>query len=300
MKRFFLMIVLVMLVTWIMVSHRSGRRHAIENRQQTRRALIEARQALAEAREEVRQALGEARDEVRQAFDEVRVSLASDEQPSRRPQPVTAAHASATEDAEGLPVAIVPGTRVTEAEIRPPASPRPVIAVRPPVPPIRATAVATAESTASATRTVVGQLSATEERAKADARRKLRNDVATWLDPSVPRSWTPPERLLDSMVRETRIKPVHKDYGTLYEATLSVDASPQRRAELIDLYNRQLVERRMATLGGTLAFILICLAALSGYIRADEATKGYYTNRLRMLTAAGVGAAGVILYHMVA
>jgi hypothetical protein len=285
-----------MLVSWIMVSHRSGRRHAIENRKQTRRALIEARQALAEAREEVRHALGEARDEVRQAFDEVRVSLASDEQPSRRPRPVPTAKEVATEEAEGLPVAIVPGTRVTEAEVRPPAPPRPVKAVRPPVPPIRATA----KSTASATRTVVGQLSATEERAKADARRKLRNEVVSWLDPSVPRSWTPPERLLDSMVRETRIKPVHKDYGTLYEATLSVDASSQRRAELIDLYNRQLVERRMATLGGTLAFILICLAALSGYIRADEATKGYYTNRLRMLTAAGVGAAGVILYHMVA
>ena len=54
------------------------------------------------------------------------------------------------------------------------------------------------------------------------------------------------------------------------------------------------------TLGGALGFVLICLAAVSGYIRADEATKGYYTNRLRMLAAAGVGAAGVILYKMVA
>ncbi len=52
--------------------------------------------------------------------------------------------------------------------------------------------------------------------------------------------------------------------------------------------------------GGILAFVLVCLAALSGYIRADEATKGYYTNRLRMLAAAGVGAAGVIVYKMVA
>ena len=56
----------------------------------------------------------------------------------------------------------------------------------------------------------------------------------------------------------------------------------------------------MAALGGTLAFVLICLGAVSGYIRADEATKGYYTNRLRMLAAAGVGAAGVFIYQMVA
>ena len=55
-----------------------------------------------------------------------------------------------------------------------------------------------------------------------------------------------------------------------------------------------------STLGGALAFVLICLAAVSGYIRADEATKGYYTNRLRMLAAAGVGAAGVVIYRMVA
>ncbi len=54
------------------------------------------------------------------------------------------------------------------------------------------------------------------------------------------------------------------------------------------------------TLGGSLGFVLICLAAISGYIRADEATKGYYTNRLRLLAAAGVGAAGVIVYRMVA
>ena len=46
------------------------------------------------------------------------------------------------------------------------------------------------------------------------------------------------------------------------------------------------------------AFVLICLAAVSGYIRTDEATKGYYTNRLRMLAAAGVGAAGVVIYQM--
>jgi hypothetical protein len=42
------------------------------------------------------------------------------------------------------------------------------------------------------------------------------------------------------------------------------------------------------------------LGALSSYIRADEATRGYYTNRLRMLAAAGVGAAGVIIYQMMA
>ena len=61
-----------------------------------------------------------------------------------------------------------------------------------------------------------------------------------------------------------------------------------------------MVRRRLINLGGSLGFFLICLAAVSGYIRAAEATKGYYTNRLRILTAAGVGAAGVIIYQMFA
>ncbi len=43
--------------------------------------------------------------------------------------------------------------------------------------------------------------------------------------------------------------------------------------------------------------MLACLAAVSGYIRADEATKGYYTNWLRLASATGVGAAGVLIYQ---
>jgi hypothetical protein len=148
---------------------------------------------------------------------------------------------------------------------------------------------------------VKGRLSATKERAVADARRQLRDDVASWLDPEVPRSWVPSVRMLDAMiVQGPELKTVQKSYGELFEATLTVDASAQRRTTLVEVYNRQLVERRLATLGATLVFILICLAAVSGYIRADEATKGYYTNRLRMLAAAGVGASGVIIYHMIA
>ena len=94
------------------------------------------------------------------------------------------------------------------------------------------------------------------------------------------------------VVDEPLINSIEKPYGEVFEATLGVDTSPQRRAALIEAYHRQLVERRLVGLGATLVFILICLAAISGYIRADEATKGYYTNRLRMLAAAGVGVLG--------
>jgi hypothetical protein len=150
-------------------------------------------------------------------------------------------------------------------------------------------------------RIVEGLISATKERAEREARSELEKQLAEWLEPlGVPRSWKPSPRQVDALILGTTIEPVEKDYGMLYVAKLRVDASPGRTAELAQTYRRQVVNRRMAALGGALAFVLICLGAVSGYIRADEATKGYYTNRLRMLAAAGVGAAGVAIYHMVA
>jgi hypothetical protein len=160
------------------------------------------------------------------------------------------------------------------------------------------------EAKAEGYRAIPGDLCATEDRARADARRVLQAKVGEWLAPDVPASWIPPAALLQAMVVETKIDPRvsqrGQEYGPTYAATLTADFSPRRRAELVDAYSRELVKHRLVTLGGSLGFVLICLAAVSGYIRADEATKGYYTNRLRMLAAAGVGAAGVIVYKMVA
>src|SRR5437773_2314778 len=93
MRRFFVLMILGILVFWAVRSTRprpvrhappparwheprrlegaAGRDFAAEARQQTEEALVEARQAIAEARHEVRQAWREARDEVRQAWNEV-------------------------------------------------------------------------------------------------------------------------------------------------------------------------------------------------------------------------------------
>ncbi len=90
------------------------------------------------------------------------------------------------------------------------------------------------------------------------------------------------------------------DLYTLYRAGARLDFSPARRAQVVALYEHDLVRERMLKGGGVLAFVLFVLAVLAGYIRADESTKGYYTNRLRMLAAAGVGAAGVVAYRLLA
>jgi hypothetical protein len=150
------------------------------------------------------------------------------------------------------------------------------------------------------THTIIGLLSATEDRAIGAAHHRLESELTDWLEGvGIPRSWKPPTHEVDRMILETKVQPIVKDYGTLYEAKLRVDVSPEQRASFVKTHHLQVVHWRMAMLGGLLAFVLTCLAAISSYIRADEVTKGYYTNRLRVLTLTAVGAAGGLIYHLV-
>jgi hypothetical protein len=295
-----------------------AQRHAKEVAAEAKRAMAEAKhdvhQTWLELRDELNRAYREARDELRQAYRELMAEHQRRQQHVLPPPPAPAAAALEREEADGLPVPIVPGTRVTEAEARPPVPARAASLAAPRAPSAPAcqaapaAAAATTAPAAAATEQVEevrGEICANEERAEAEGQRALQARVAKWLEPQhVPASWTPPAGLLNSLVINRRIEPhisdVDRDDGPMYVPVLTVDLSPERRAELVDTYTRDLVRHRLLTLGGSLGFVLICLAAISGYIRADEATKGYYTNRLRLLAAAGVGAAGVIVYRMIA
>ena len=100
----------------------------------------------------------------------------ADQRPLCRPRPPSP-RSLAREDAEGLPVPIVPGTRVTEAEARPPAPAVPPLHLQH-GPAIGSATLAPAAAGAGrrrrpANETVEGEICATEERAKADARRAL-------------------------------------------------------------------------------------------------------------------------------
>lgn len=200
--------------------------------------------------------------------------------------------------AEGLPVPVVPGTRVTEAKAEPPAppaAPRPPRARRPAKPPIPPRPARVGD-----VQTVTGRRSATEQRAVDDAVVQLRRELTDRLRPNVPTDWRAPDRLIDEIVRSAAVQvtPIKRDYGTVYEATIKVDRWSQKLAKVEQAYRHEQVMKRLLVLAGLLAFVLVCLAAVSGYIKADEATKGYYTTRLRLAAAAGVGAAGALLYRM--
>jgi hypothetical protein len=210
-------------------------------------------------------------------------------------------------DVEGIPVPVVPGSRVSVARIEPPAPPEPPRppkpekrrrAPKPPAPP-RVPAPPQPDDQAKVEPLLVsGRLSATEERAIKDAHDRLATVAAERVHDRVPSSWKIPSNLLDGMVQETRMKKIDHEYGPFYEATLAVDFSPRRRDAIVGAYEHEQVVKRLTVLGGGFGFLLVCLASLSGYIKADEATKGYYTNKLRLAAAAGVGASGVLLYQM--
>jgi len=207
------------------------------------------------------------------------------------------------EPAEGLPVPVVPGTRTTEARAEPPSpSPGTRTAPRRPVRygirprhPLKSEPAAVPSPDLLS---VTGRLSATEERARRDARERLDALLAERLAPQVPRHWKVPAELVDGMIQEVIVTPRERDYGTVYEATLKVDVSTAMRDRVFAVYHRGEVVKRLVTLGAVLAFVLACLAAVSGYIKADEATKGYYTTRLRLAALAAVAAAGVVIARM--
>lgn len=211
--------------------------------------------------------------------------------------------ASSRVSADGLPVAIVPGSRVTEARAEPPKPARPAkpgkpakgvrrpAPPRPPAPPVQ---------TPTETTIVTGRLSATEDRAKKDAETLFARMLVEKLGPELPGDWQPPTNLVHKMILETSVKPHDRDYGTVYDATLKVNISPARRTEVVAAYRHQQVLKRLAVMGGGLLFILASLGAVSSYIRTDEATKGYYTNALRLAAATGVGATGWAIYHILA
>ncbi|MDR3632602.1 MAG: hypothetical protein P4L84_02130 [Isosphaeraceae bacterium] len=205
------------------------------------------------------------------------------------------------ESVQDIPVPIVPGTRVTKAKIQPPKPPGPA-REKPRTVPDRGRRLQAPLSPRSDLRVITGRLSVTEERAQEDVRKKVDEAIAEWLAPEVVSSWQVPASLREGLVQKTEVRPVEKEldgeHVTLFEASQTVDFSHARRTALVEAYHRELVARRLAILAGVLAFILACLAALAGYIRADEATKGYYTNRLRLVSAAGVGAAGVLIYQL--
>ena len=88
-----------------------------------------------------------------------------------------------------------------------------------------------------------------------------------------------------------------EDVWTLYRAGQRLDFSEKRRDEFIRRYHRDVASARMWRMGSVMGVVLASLALVSLYVRTDDATRGYYTNRLRALAALGLAGAGTVAYH---
>ena len=102
------------------------------------------------------------------------------------------------------------------------------------------------------------------------------------------------------MIVGSRVKPVVKDYGTVYEAELKVDISPQRRALLQQNYQRQVVQGRLILFGGALGLRPDLPGGRLRLHPGRRGDQGLLHQPAAMLAAGGVGAAGMAIYQVLA
>jgi hypothetical protein len=86
--------------------------------------------------------------------------------------------------------------------------------------------------------------------------------------------------------------------GKAYLRTLTVEVGEKDYARVVELDRQELMKQRQLLLARVLAGLVALLVAVVGYLRLDEATKGYYTLWLRLgavSLVAGVGLALLLL-----
>ena len=141
-----------------------------------------------------------------------------------------------------------------------------------------------------------GYPKATPKRARDEAARALNEAVELWVkNLGLPTRWHPDAQLIQTMVESSPIESSNREYGTVFVQPLRLDTSDLQRDRLFQNYEREIAGRRMFQLGSVVSFALLCLALITSYIRADEATKGYYTTALRVATTATALGAGALL-----
>jgi uncharacterized membrane protein YidH (DUF202 family) len=99
----------------------------------------------------------------------------------------------------------------------------------------------------------------------------------------------------DNMFDEKIISP---SFGVMHQSHALVEIGPQFRDHVETSWHQFHAKGRLVVMGLICGGVLGVILALFGYFRADTATRGFYTGRLKFVTAAAILAlvvAGVIL-----
>jgi hypothetical protein len=81
-----------------------------------------------------------------------------------------------------------------------------------------------------------------------------------------------------------------------YDVTLNVEVGPKQHREILENDRQERVQQRELLLARVLAGVVALLLAVVGYLRLDEATKGYYTLWLRLGALGLVGGVAAALF----
>jgi hypothetical protein len=143
----------------------------------------------------------------------------------------------------------------------------------------------------------------TRETAEEDALNEARRIVAEYLSRKYGSSIVPPDVLVflreARMTRVTEVKQVDLERsGRVERVTLAVELTPEAVQKLFQqaLEQRGRERQRLAALG--LGGILALLLVVAGYLRLEDATKGYYTTVLRLAAVSILGLVGVCLFRL--
>jgi hypothetical protein len=123
------------------------------------------------------------------------------------------------------------------------------------------------------------------------AQRELTGQLAKKI-PSL--RWTPSIDYIDERVKEVLPTEDPPEVAGLqmHGVSLLVELSGDDYREIEHLDQHMRRDQRQVFLGRIVATIVTICAAVAGYLRLDEATKGYYTNLLRLGSLAVIGTVG--------
>jgi hypothetical protein len=141
---------------------------------------------------------------------------------------------------------------------------------------------------------------ATREDADLAALKEARKDIVKFFaDQGVVLSWEPAlEYISRTLVKNwseqanTEVLPGQK----LREVHLLVELSHSDYRKVLKQNREYVAQNRMLVLGKVLAGLVALLAAVAGYFRLEDATKGYYTAWLRLAALSFVAAVGAGLW----
>jgi len=112
-----------------------------------------------------------------------------------------------------------------------------------------------------------------------------------------PLEWTPSLDFVATLKKARKDETRKFDSaGEMHQVTLEIKVTPQARKEMWQHDRDFRAGERMLWLARVLAAMVALLAAVAGYFRMEEMTKGYYTGWLRLAAAGFIGAAAVMLF----